>query len=252
MQLTEFQTRFLAGLYAPKLDWNALEPLIDSGGRAGLEIYRRNLIFALVGALESTYRVTAEMLGQENFRFLGKRYLHAYPSTEVDLTRFGAHFPTFLSTCEEVSAYPWLRDLARLEQAWTQTAHSEPGETISRERITALGALGAGAEVARLENSVRVLDLEFDVFATWSEFTESGQVSHPPGRRRNWILTRLEGRRPRALELSPMLGRFLIGLGAGKTLGQLAEEPQVRSMLGDAIDSGWLAGFDPVTKPDPA
>ncbi|NRA01743.1 MAG: putative DNA-binding domain-containing protein [Myxococcales bacterium] len=259
MQLAEFQKRFLAGLYAPKLAWESLEPLIDSGGRAGLEIYRRNLIFALVGALEETYRATAGVLGRENFRFLGKRYLHAHPSTDVDLTRFGARFPDFLATCAEVDAHPWLRDLARLEQAWSRTARSEPGDAISRKRIEPLLTTDPSACVARLERSVRVLRLEFDVLACWREFGESGQVSNAPTRRTNWILTCLKGRAPRASELEPVLGQVLVGLAAGNTLGQLANQPPVRDnpavlrdALGSAIDAGWIAGLGPPANPDSA
>ena len=259
MQLAEFQKRFLAGLYAPKLPWKSLEPLLESGGRAGLEIYRRNLVFALIGALEATYRTTTEVLGQQNFRFLGKRYLHAHPSTEVDLTQFGAHFPNFLATCAEVDEHPWLRDLARLEQAWNQTARSEPGHAISRERIESLLAEDPSACVARLERSVRVLRFEFDVLACWREFGESGRISIAPTRRTNWILSCLKGRAPRAAELDPVLGQILIGLSEGKTLGQLASQPPVRDnpallrdALGKAIDAGWLADLGHPPFPDSA
>lgn len=257
MRLADFQKKFLQALYAREPEWDSLEPLFDAGGRAGLEIYRRNLIFALVGALEGTYRATTWALGRENLRFLGKRYLHANPSSDVDLTRYGGGFPEFLSTCPEIETLPWLRDLARLERAWARTARCESGLTISREEIGPLLAGEPEGSRARLGASVQLLSLDFDVIPSWKEFGRDARISSPPNKRTNWVITWMKQRRPRATELDPRLAPVVVSLAAGKTLGQIAEEAPVREdpealrdALGAALDAGWLESLAPTEGPE--
>lgn len=55
----------------------------------GLTIHRRNLILAVCRALAATYPICRGLLGEGNFKFLCKAYVHRHPSRVRDLADYG-------------------------------------------------------------------------------------------------------------------------------------------------------------------
>lgn len=123
MTLSETQSKFLEVVYSPKFDSAAeawAEQHLKRGPvaiKTGFKIYRKNLVFGLCGALQETYRFCHYLLGETNFKFLCREYIHENPSRSADVIEYGANFPDFLIVRSEIRDFPFLPDIARLEWA---------------------------------------------------------------------------------------------------------------------------------------
>ena len=86
---------------------------LDAFARMG--IYRAMYWYRLVQALFDTFPRVATLLGEKTFTEVSCRYIHAHPSEDPILERFGRHLAEFLRG-EEVGAA--VADIAELE--WTR------------------------------------------------------------------------------------------------------------------------------------
>ncbi len=136
MNLSETQSKFLELVYAPKSDSSAEEwaerhlRRIEVNAKTGLKIYRKNLIFGFCGALQETYRFCRALLGDKNFKFLSREYVYEHPSKSSDVTDYGAYFPDFLISRNEVRDFPFLPDIARIEWATERAFYSPRFESL--------------------------------------------------------------------------------------------------------------------------
>jgi len=98
-----------------------------------LAIYRGNAVAAASKALANTFPVISQVVGEEFFRALARRYWDDVPSASGDLTEYGAHFANFLAAFEPVAELGYLADLARLEWLVQRAlcAHDAPRVAIS-------------------------------------------------------------------------------------------------------------------------
>jgi hypothetical protein len=185
----------------------------------GLTIYRRNLIYCLCRALAETYPLCRDLLGEGNFNFLGKQYVHRFPSRVRDLGDYGERFADFLAQREEVRDHPFLSDLARLE--WlADRAVRLPRAAWLDERDLALPASGEerARRLARLRRAVLPLRVRFTVLDVWRDYQRGGcdairAESLRPGAQHLLVWSR-KGR-PQATEADPKLWREIAGAEVG-------------------------------------
>ncbi len=78
---------------------------------ARLNIYRNNVYGGFESVLSSIFPITKNIIGDEKFDSLLKKYCERFPSKSGDLNQFGDNFPKFL-TRQEPS---FLKDLAQVE-----------------------------------------------------------------------------------------------------------------------------------------
>lgn len=78
---------------------------------ARLNIYRNNVYGGFESVLSSTFPVTKNILGEEKFNSLLKKYCEKFPSKSGDLNQFAINFPNFLSRKKP----SFLKDLAQIE-----------------------------------------------------------------------------------------------------------------------------------------
>ncbi|MGH7860286.1 MAG: HvfC/BufC family peptide modification chaperone, partial [Candidatus Binatia bacterium] len=136
----------------------------------GLAIYRRNLIFGLCRAMAGNYPLCRDLLGEGNFGFLCKQYVHDFPSRVRDLGDYGERFAELLAERSEVREYPYLVDVARLE--WL----CERAIRLPREAWLERGELAADDEAnrARVARSVLLLRTTYTIVDLWSDHRRGG------------------------------------------------------------------------------
>ncbi|MBP7709790.1 MAG: putative DNA-binding domain-containing protein [Rickettsiales bacterium] len=78
---------------------------------ARLNIYRNNVYGGFESVLSSIFPVTKNILGEEKFAELLKKYCQKFPSKTGDLNKFGDNFAKFLKGHKPL----YLKDLAQLE-----------------------------------------------------------------------------------------------------------------------------------------
>jgi hypothetical protein len=115
--LRELQARFAAALHGrpAELADEIASDGIDPAGR--LQIYQNNARHMFEAALERTYPVLRQRVGDDYFRQLAHGYRGRYPSCSGDLHWVGRGFSAFVAETEADSGYAWLADLAALEWA---------------------------------------------------------------------------------------------------------------------------------------
>jgi len=144
--------------------WNGSDPTTR------FDVYRNNVVVSLIEALESTFGVVRQLVGESFFRAMAREYLHhALPDNPV-LTYFGGDFPEFVARFEPAASLPYLADTARLEWLRVRAYHAADAEPLS---IQALQQILAQPERlprlrVQLHPSARLLRSPYAVVSLWA------------------------------------------------------------------------------------
>jgi hypothetical protein len=147
--LPELQTRVLGALLPPGADVAApaAQATIDAAlgllkrhtrgpsPAQRLQIYRHNLFESLAGALGAVFPVLAQLVGDEFFRSLARRFIAAHPPRAGNLHGFGRELPALLRTLPSAADYPYLADVAALEWAWHEVYHEADDPPLDPARL---------------------------------------------------------------------------------------------------------------------
>ena len=83
-----------------------------------IEVYRNNYRGNLHDALAGAYPVIKQLVGDEFFRFMARRFIERYPPHSANLHQYGAELADFLSGFEPAQELVYLPDVANLEWAY--------------------------------------------------------------------------------------------------------------------------------------
>jgi hypothetical protein len=186
--LAGLQARFATALRAsgkqPDADAAAFAAcLVDDGlaPAARVQVYRNNVRAMFTAALERSYPVLRQRVGEGYFAKLAAEYRSDHPSRSGDLHWVGRHFPEWIRTRMAGTDYAWLADLARLEWACEEVLVSEwlqpaPADSLARLMPEQL----AGARLA-LQSGLRTISSSFPVWSVWqaNQPGSSGETVDP-------------------------------------------------------------------------
>lgn len=156
--LRELQSRFAAAV----LDGDEtalLADLVEAPALAQrrLAAYRRNVRGNLIAALESTYCVLCNIVGQDFLRAAAREFIAVQPSRSGDLNDYGEEFAAFIAAWPHAADLPYLGDVARMEWRVQQVYYATDA---------AVPDLGALAECAPEHWG----ELRFAFHAGWARF----------------------------------------------------------------------------------
>lgn len=100
---------------APAQRLSAMASGVGSHAQRGLMAYQANGHMLAERALQATYPVIAQMLGQESFGQLARALWHAHPPTVGDMAQWGAALPAFIAQSAQLQDEAYLPDMARAE-----------------------------------------------------------------------------------------------------------------------------------------
>lgn len=243
-ELRELQQSFAAGLRGATLGVDAWADgtAIPADGR--LRVYRNNARMLFERALELTYPVVAQRVGDEFFRQQARDYRRTHPSRCGDLHEVGRHFPSFIAPELANGPYAWLSELAALE--W---AVAEAG--VAADSTTAAVAALAGVPADRLESvqlrfvpSLQLVCGSAPVFSVWRA-NQPGAGAEPVDLAAGpqYLVIHRRGDTVQLRGLARAEFDFVAALDEGMTLGDALE----RSMLPVDDLAGllhWLFGED--------
>lgn len=141
------QAALVAMLRSPTLPvalpagWRPLVPG-DEAAREGLAAYWRNGRASARRAVSQAYPVLQRCLGEQALGVLAHRLWEQSPPGCGDLNRWGDALPALLDHAPEVSPWPWLGDLARLE--WALHLARQAADPVPLDAAMALGPLADG------------------------------------------------------------------------------------------------------------
>lgn len=140
-------------------------PGLDAARR--LQLYRNNCFESLIAALGAVYPVVRQLVGEEFFRALARRFIPAFPSRSGNLHDFGAELPGFLRGFEPAAPLPYLSDVAALEWACHAVYHETLLPALSLDALAALDAEQQAALRLDLQPCARLLASDWPVLALW-------------------------------------------------------------------------------------
>ena len=138
--LADLQRAFCDALRSPDAPApELLEQLLDDGfAPQRINVYRNNFVVLNGDALAEMYPVVQRLIGEDAFRLLASAYVRRYPPMGRTLLLYGDRFAEFLAGVPELSALPYLPDVARLEYAWSRSYHAEDAAPLTASELNAI------------------------------------------------------------------------------------------------------------------
>ena len=181
LSLRELQARFFYSIARPVSpggeEWQGFDPLlvqsIQSQGQLGpqdrLDIYAQMYCARLLDALIQDFPRLSAVVGDEQFRSLGRTYLRQYPSTHPSLNYLSVHFAEFLTTQAVSSILPFLPELARLERARVDVFEAPDREVLCLEDLQRIEADAWATIRFPVIPALKILTCEWPVQLVWKE-----------------------------------------------------------------------------------
>ena len=220
-----------------------MESLFATGAprRAGLEVYRRNVLANLGAALAATYPVVRRLVGDAFFDEAARQFASRTPSTSGDLHEYGAGFGQFLGAYPHAQSLPYLPDVACLEWLCHESYHASDAQPFDFAALARVDPSRQGAIRFVLAPAARLMRSPHPVVAIW-EANQPGRDGTPDAPQESeWVLVRREENAVRVACIAPCDWEFLARIGAGATL----EEAGSSTALARYVAEGVIAGFAP-------
>jgi hypothetical protein len=248
---TTAEARFAAAL----LDRDLPPPenlLGRDGGPVGrrFQIHRAGATLGLVGALAARHPVLEAMLGEDTFADLARAFLRVDRPKTALLLGWGDGLADFVAAHEDLAAWPYLADVARLEIAWAEAHHAADAEPIGRSALVDLGPRAVAGARLRRHPSLRLLASPHPVASLWFAHRDGGETDEITWRAEAVLVVR-----PHAdvlvHRLTPAAHAFLAALLAGADTAGAADAASAvdpdfdagRHLVG-LVDLGAVVGFD--------
>ena len=144
-----------------------LRSLGPGGSTRRFAVHRSNVVFGLIEALRSRFRVAVRIVGDEFFNEMARRFVLAHPPTSAVLLRYGDDLAEFAAALPEVEAVPYLPDMLRLEAAFTQAYHGADVEPATAQDLATLPVDAPGEAVVELHPTLRLIRSAYPIVTIW-------------------------------------------------------------------------------------
>lgn len=167
-QLAERQREFAAALLDPELP--APPGLVGPDGEPSARrfaVYRNNVVAGLIDSLKAAYPAVCRIVGTEFFQAMARSYVVAEPPSSPILLDYGASFPDFVRDFGPATTLPYLRDVARIERAWTEAYHAPEASPLDPSVLATIEPDRLPEVRLLLHPSVRLFRSQFPACTIW-------------------------------------------------------------------------------------
>ena len=152
--------------------------LVDPGaGR--FDVYRNNVMTALIEALAARYPATLRLVGHDFFRAMARAYAQARKPASPVMSSYGADFAAFVAAFPPAADMAWLAEVAALESLQTEAYHAAEARALTRADLEAARAQIGECRLA-LHPALRLLRATTPVVTIWSSLQGDGEPAAPP------------------------------------------------------------------------
>ena len=134
----------------------------------------------LIEALESSFPVLADLLGEADFQLLAAKYVDTHESTFFSIRYYGDAMGEFLVSEPEYAQAPLLAELARWEWAMAAAFDAADAEPIDTSALARIPPPDWSALRFDWSPAVQVLQLEWNVPELWKAVTEEAAERPDP------------------------------------------------------------------------
>lgn len=142
-----------------------VEESFDAAER--LQIYRNNFLVSLGEALKSNFPVTRQIVGEDYFAQAARAFILRAPPTGPCLFEYGESFADFLDKLPEMTALPYVAEMARFEFARIAAYHAPVEALLTDAAIARVPPDNLADLPIRLARHVRLLAVRFPIVALW-------------------------------------------------------------------------------------
>jgi hypothetical protein len=203
-----------------------------AGRRYG--VYRNNVTVSLREALVAGFPSIVSLIGRENFDHVARAYLRQSPPVSPLMMHYGADFPAFLATVEQLAPLPYLSDVARIDVAMRQSYHAADSTGIDPTALQALDEDTLLSTQFGFAPSMILLRSTRAIGSIWHYTLRSGEK--PTGNPEDVLILRAEFD-PEPFILGPGAGDVVEALQGGMPFGPAIE------IGGPDFDLGALLGL---------
>jgi hypothetical protein len=190
LSLRELQSRFFYSIarpvQSPDQEWQGFDPQLlevirpqgQLGAQERLDIYAQMYCARLLDALLEDFPRATAIIGEAQFRELGRTYLRQYPSIHPSLRYLGDHFPQFVTTHHVSTSLPFLPDLVRLERTRVNLFDAPDAEPLRSEDLQTILPEAWATIRFRIIPALEILSCVWPVHRIWQDeaFTKSDNI----------------------------------------------------------------------------
>jgi hypothetical protein len=173
--LPERQRDFAAALLDPGRP--PPEGLVGPDGEASARrfaVYRNNVVTGLIEALGAAFPAVRRIVGDEFFRAMARAYVVADPPRSPIVLAYGAGFADYIGAFEPAAPLPYLRDVARIERAWTESYHAPEASPLDPSALGSIEPDRLPEARLMLHPSARVVQSRFPALTIWRMNVDDG------------------------------------------------------------------------------
>lgn len=138
-----------------------------------LEAYRNNYRGNLHDALAGAYPVVKQLVGDDFFRFMARKFIEQHPSQSANLHHYGAELADFVAIFSPAQELVYLADVAALEWAYHVAYFVADAPMLALDRLAQIPPEQYADLILRTHPSCQVLRSRYPVSAIWQ--------AHQPG-----------------------------------------------------------------------
>ena len=217
-----------------------------------LEIYRNNYRGNLHDTLAGAYPLIKQLVGDEFFRYMARKFIEQYPSRSGNLHRYGAELADFLVSFEPAQGLPYLPDVAALDWACHRAYFAGDSTALDLAKLAQIPPEQYPQLILRIHPSCHQVCSRYPVVAIWRAHQPGADPDFtidPDSGASNALVCRNDGA-VIVEELSPADSNWLQAIRAGATLGDataaaLEIDPgfDLQAVLLKLVGQGVLCGF---------
>lgn len=236
---------------------SSLMPLKSINQEMQLSIYRGNRDGAYQKVLAQIYPACFNILGDDYFNQLCRRYYFEYPSTNSNLNIYGEYFPVFmrqqLEINKELKGMEYLGDLACLEWHYHCAYYAKNDETFSFEKLSKVDVHNQPNICFEISCSLSIASTIFPLLDIWNAnkvLTDEKQIFSFPDEDINFCVSRFECV-PIVTLLNQQQYVLLTEIINGRSFYELIELIQEKHISAEMfekelkyfVQKKWLTGF---------
>ncbi|TDR31802.1 DNA-binding domain-containing protein [Hydromonas duriensis] len=157
-----------------------------------LAVYQHAYIARLEEALRANYPMLHQLLGDDDFSTLHKRYVLAHPPEHASIRWYGEALAVFLSITKPYSEIPIFSELAQFDWAIRHSIDAANAERLSASDLKRLSAEQWLDLELCLHPSVTLFEFNWNVVPVWQALSQGSAVPSPEAAQSYWLVWRDE------------------------------------------------------------
>jgi hypothetical protein len=139
-----------------------------------LHIHQRHVRTSLTAALRGRFPAVVKLVGDGFFAFLAAQFIAGHPPTDPRVARYGDGLADFLAGFEAARDYPWLPDVARIENAAAVVAEAPVRTPLNPARLASIAPDQAADLTFTWNDAVRLVSSDLPAALLWRVAREGG------------------------------------------------------------------------------